>query len=90
MVSQGGPTKRCKLGHLFSSWSELVSVADFFIGNGRIRHHGTRETYIHSLPSELSYTPGINLVFYFRASGEQLAFSLAKCHKYCSFSNFEL
>lgn len=31
VMSQEGPTRRCKLGHLFTSWSELVSVADFFI-----------------------------------------------------------
>lgn len=44
VMSQEGPTRRCKLGHLFTSRSELVSVADIFIENGRIRSQGTQDT----------------------------------------------
>ena len=40
-MSQGGPTRRCKLSCLFISCSELVAVADFFGRNGRIRPQGT-------------------------------------------------
>lgn len=39
----GGPTRRCQLGRLFTSWSELVSVAFPLVRNGRIRLLGTQE-----------------------------------------------
>ena len=41
-MSQGGPTRRCKLGQLFTSWSELVVVADSSGRNNRIRPQGTK------------------------------------------------
>ena len=35
--SQGSPTRRCKLGHLFISWFQLVVVADSSGRNVRVR-----------------------------------------------------
>ena len=83
MITRGGPTRRCKLGHLFISWSELVAVADSFGRNGRIRPQRTQETFIPQLQSQgivfcAPSTPGVNLVFCSRASDYQLAFNSTK------------
>ena len=37
VMSQGGPARRCKLSHLFTSWSKMVVVADSSCRNSRIR-----------------------------------------------------
>ena len=42
VVSQGGPTGRCKLGPVFTSHSELVFVADSSCRNNKIRPQGTK------------------------------------------------
>lgn len=42
VMSWGGPTRRCKLGLMFTSWSELVVVADSSGRNNRIRPQGTK------------------------------------------------
>ena len=42
VMSCGGPTRRCKLGHLFTSWSELVVVADSSVRNSRIGPKGCK------------------------------------------------
>ena len=42
VMSWGGPTRRCKLGPVFTSQSELVVVADSSGRNKRIRPQGTK------------------------------------------------
>ena len=42
VVSQGGPTRRCKLCPVFTSHSELVFVADSSCRNNRIRPQSTK------------------------------------------------
>ena len=74
--SWGSPTRRYKLGHLFTSWSELVVVADSSGRNSRIRHKGPNR---HASPS-LSWgfilcdpsSPGVNLICYSRFSDYHL------------------
>ena len=46
-MSQGGPTRRCKLGYLFIFCSELLVVADSSGRNGRIRPQGTSAPTIY-------------------------------------------
>ena len=31
-MSQGDPSRRCKSGHLFTSWSDLVAADDSLVG----------------------------------------------------------
>lgn len=42
VMSWGGPTRRCKLGAVFTSRSELLVVADSSGKNNRIRPQGTK------------------------------------------------
>ena len=51
VMSWGGPTRRCKLGPVFTSQSELVVVADSSGRNNRIRPQGHQETGIPQLQS---------------------------------------
>ena len=38
VMSQGDPSRRCKPGHLFTSWSDLVAAADSSGRNRNKRH----------------------------------------------------
>ena len=78
-MSQGAPTRRCKLGHLFTSWSEPVVVADSSGRNSRIRPQGTKR---QASPSYrvgdcplCSIHPRCKACMFSRASAYQLTFN---------------
>ena len=77
VMLQGGPTRKCEHGHLFTSWSKLVAVADSLDLRGPKRRASpsfrTGELF-SVLPSTLS----VNLLCCSGASDYQLAFNFAK------------
>ena len=78
-MSQGGPT-RCKLGHLFKSWSELVVTP--LVGMAGLDNRAPRDRYppVTELGIVLCapFTLGVKLGCFSRASAYQLAFNSAK------------